>query len=237
MSFPSRHFRAMTFDVVGTLIDFEAGLVSYFNRSLCGEVSATAILEAFARAEHLEHQRNPSRSFSVMLKGIYDRIAGSLALDQSAAARAEFLESIHAWPPFPDSIEALRMLEKHYRLVAITNAGNNVAHSLVATLEYPFVTVITAEDAGESKPRFAPFHHAIDDLRKAGIRRDEILHVAQSQFHDIAPAKALGLATCWIDRRRDQPGYGATPTPEQEVSPDYHFPSLKALAAAVTDGL
>jgi len=61
-----------------------------------------------------------------------------------------------------------------------------------------------------------------------GVRREQVLHVAQSLYHDIAPARAFGLATVWVNRRRDKKGSGATP-PAQAV-PDLEVPDLNTLA-------
>jgi 2-haloacid dehalogenase len=62
------------------------------------------------------------------------------------------------------------------------------------------------------------------------VPRERILHVAQSLFHDHVPAKALGMWTVWIDRRRDRPGFGATPP--AEAAPDLVLPDMASLAEA-----
>ena len=73
----------------------------------------------------------------------------------------------------------------------------------------------------------------LDRLAEAGHRPDEILHVAQSQYHDIGIAKSLGYKTCWIERRQGQKGFGGTPAVAALTKPDFHFSTLKALADAV----
>ena len=66
----------------------------------------------------------------------------------------------------------------------------------------------------------------------AGIPAGKILHTAQSLFHDHVQAKAHGLTSAWIDRRIDTDGWGATMPPEAPVTPDFHFPTLEAMAEA-----
>ena len=73
----------------------------------------------------------------------------------------------------------------------------------------------------------------LDRLAADGVAKHEILHVAQSLFHDHVPAKAAGLPTVWIDRRRANPGWGATPQPPTPVTPDWTFASMAELADAV----
>jgi putative hydrolase of the HAD superfamily len=69
-----------------------------------------------------------------------------------------------------------------------------------------------------------------------GVAKDQLLHVAQSLYHDHVPAKAVGLSTVWIDRRAGSAGTGATPAPTVEVRPDWTFPTLAAFADAVEEG-
>ncbi len=91
---------------------------------------------------------------------------------------------------------------------------------------------ITAQDIGSYKPNLANFRYMFDRLAERGIERGNILHVAQSLHHDIEPARELGLACVWIDRRHAKRGFGATVPPTAEVRADLVFPSLDAFAAA-----
>ena len=73
-----------------------------------------------------------------------------------------------------------------------------------------------------NKPSPGVFEYALDRLAPAGVKKRDILHTAQSQYHDIAPASALGFATTWIERRHGRDGFGATPRPEEVVTPTFH---------------
>ena len=72
----------------------------------------------------------------------------------------------------------------------------------------------------------------IEQLESRGISKYEILHTAQSLYHDMVPATEIGLATCWIDRRAGQEGAGATPSVNVNVVTDYRFESLTDMVAA-----
>ena len=85
--------------------------------------------------------------------------------------------------------------------------------------------MITAEQAHSYKPSLNNFYLAFERL---SLPKDKILHVAQSLFHDITPAKSLGLATVWVNRRYAQGGFGATPPAQAE--PDLEVPDLQTLA-------
>jgi len=141
-------------------------------------------------------------------------------------------DSIGAWPAFPDAVQALADLAGRYRLVALTNADNRALDTMAGTLGRPFHDTVTAEDAGVNKPDPQVFAYCAGRQSASGYTRDEWLHVAQSQYHDIATAKRMGVATCWIERRHGRHGFGATPSPPVVTEPDYHYPSLAALVAA-----
>jgi 2-haloacid dehalogenase len=91
-----------------------------------------------------------------------------------------------------------------------------------------FDWIITAQQAKSYKPSLNNFHLAFERI---GAPRNKILHVAQSLFHDIVPAKALGLSTVWINRRHDKAGFGATPP--AQAQPDLEVPDLQTLAGTM----
>jgi 2-haloacid dehalogenase len=95
-----------------------------------------------------------------------------------------------------------------------------------------FDSVLTAQDIGSYKPSARNFDALLAEARRLGVAEGKLLHVAQSLFHDHVPAKKAGLRTVWINRRHDRPGWGATPAPPAEVTPDWEFPSMAAFAAA-----
>ena len=221
-------FRAFTFDCYGTLIDWEQGMLRAL-RTLAGiEADDEALLTAFARHEHAIQEQNPAMRYPEVLSHACKAIAtdfGRTATDEQAAA---FGASIADWPPFPDSVEALAYLRGHGLLMVLSNVDRtSFAHS-AKRLGDPFHAVVTAEDVGSYKPAPAHFEHATALLADEGIAPGEVLHVAQSLFHDVVPGRAAGFATCWIDRRAGRPG-GATPP--VDVEPDITFHDLASLAA------
>ena len=210
--------RALTFDVVGTLIDFETGILNCV-RSVGEGPDDEAVLAAFGAAEGLQQQLTPEMPFAAML----DRGAGPSPLRRST----------HGWPAVPDAVEALRDLHGRFRLMAVTNTDRASLTSMSATLGEPFDDGLTVDEVGVNKPDPRFFEMALARLAAVGIGRDEVLHVAQSQYHDIGAAHRLGLATCWVQRRRGREGFGATPAPADVTEPDLHVGSM----AEVVDAL
>ncbi|WP_373505577.1 HAD-IA family hydrolase [Aestuariivirga sp.] len=231
--------KVLTFDVVGTLIDFEAGILDYVQaKAKAAGVKLTdqTILEAYAAAEDRQHHEAPRLPFPSMMAPMYREMADVLGLPGTEDDVENFRLSIPNWPAFPDSIAALNRLRKHFYLVAMTNSDNWALSHFAKTLDLPFDDLVTAEMVGWNKPDPQVFAFVRGRLSKEGYGFGDILHVAQSQYHDIAVALRLGYHTCWIERRKGKPGAGATPKVESVAIPDYHFGSLVELADAVNAG-
>jgi putative hydrolase of the HAD superfamily len=228
-------FTTLTFDMMGTLMDYEAGFIAWFRKHGAADradVADRQILEALARAEEVLQRDKPHPPFTRMLPLMYLTVASEFSLPQDKDLAESFGASVAEWPPFPDSVESLRYLRRHYRLVAVTNADHTGFERMSRALGDPFHDAITAEDVGVTKPDLQVFAYMLGRLSAAGTGKRQILHTAQSQYHDIGPARSLGLATAWIERRRGQPGAGATPVAKAHTTPDFHFASLAEMAAA-----
>ena len=141
--------------------------------------------------------------------------------------------SVPDWPAFPDSTDALARLAKHYQLIILSNVHRDGFAGSNRRLHGDFAAVITAEDVGAYKPAENHFRALDTTLPELGVDRTELLHVAQSLFHDHVPAKREGLPSVWINRRHDRPGWGATPQPSEEWTYNLEFTSMADFADAV----
>ena len=139
-------------------------------------------------------------------------------------------------PRSPTPRSALQALAQRYQLIILSNVDRASFAASNRRLGVTFTSILTAEDIGSYKPSPRNFEALLAEVNRLGIGPGRLLHVAQSLFHDHGPAKNVGLPTVWINRRHDRPGWGATPQPPSGVTPDWEFPSMQALAAAVTLG-
>jgi len=224
-------FKVMTFDVVGTLIDFETGVLQAV-RAIGGPKAAAAsddeIFEPYKRGRDKFHGRT-----SEAMKDVYRHLAAEMGIRNDADSADAFQLALLRLPAFADSAEALRRLRRKYRLVAMTNADRTAFSAYSAKLGNPFHDSVTCDDTGCAKPDPAFFAFYKGRQSAFGYQQSDILHVAQSQYHDIGVALALGYATCWIERRRGQKGFCGTPAVARLAKPHFHFASLKELADAV----
>ncbi|SMF32094.1 2-haloacid dehalogenase/putative hydrolase of the HAD superfamily [Tistlia consotensis] len=228
-------FTTLTFDCYGTLIDWESGIVQGLKplvEKVGRELSRDAILEAHARHESAQQKQTPAKRYQELLATVYRRLAEEWRVPADWQECLAYGRSVKDWPAFPDSAEALRYLKQHYRLVILSNVDNESFSASNAKLGVEFDAVYTAEDIGSYKPADANFDYLLRNLATLGIGRGEILHTAESLFHDHVPANRHGLTSCWIYRRHGKEGFGATMDPGATPSYDFRFDSMAALAAA-----
>ncbi|MBZ9847733.1 HAD-IA family hydrolase [Mesorhizobium sp. CA14] len=229
-------FKYMTFDVVGTLIDFEGGITTCL-----AEIAAEAGVpidgeEALALYRQARYMPD-ANLFPDDLARVYMVIAPRLRLPAEEKCGARFRDSVSRWQGFSDSRAALAELAKSHKLIAMTNARRWALDHFEKQLGSPFFATFTADDTGAEKPDPAFFQKVFNFVSSRGDSKDDILHVAQSQYHDIGISRSLGMTNCWIERRHAQKGYGGTIEPERFTAPDYHFTSMAAFAAAVRESL
>ncbi len=231
-------FRALSFDCYGTLIDWEAGIAAALAPwAAANDVAATPdeLVASFASVETLVQAANPTMPYPEVLAVVLGELATRWGRGATDADAQAFGASVAAWPAFPDSPAALQRLSERFVLIVLSNVDRTSFAASNRRLGVEFDLILTAEDVGAYKPDFVGFTALLAALPDLSIARDELLHVAQSLYHDHEPAQRLGLPSVWIDRRGDADGYGATPPPRGAVAPRWRYPSMAAFAAAALD--
>jgi 2-haloalkanoic acid dehalogenase type II len=231
-------FSTLTFDCYGTLIDWERGILAelrpWADRNGRKDLDDNTLLEAFGTTEAACEAETPSKRYPEILSEVHRRLAGQWDIKAEAAEAAEFGQSVGRWPAFADSATSLQYLKRYYKLVILSNVDRASFAKSNEKLGVVFDRILTAQDIGSYKPSPKNFEYALADLERAfGTRKADILHTAQSIFHDVVPARTAGLATMWINRRKAVGGgWGATPEPQAKrdlTTPDMQVASMADL--------
>jgi 2-haloalkanoic acid dehalogenase type II len=229
-------FRALSFDCYGTLIDWETGIVEALGpwmRHHGLQVSREDLLTAFSTHETAVQTEHPTARYPEVLAEVMRRIGDHIGAEVTADEATAFGASVGDWPAFDDSHDALERLASRFTLIVLSNVDRTSFVRSNRRLGVAFDRIITAEDVGSYKPAARNFKALIAALDTLDVGQDQLLHVAESLYHDHEPARRLGLATVWIHRRHAVAGFGATPAPDGDVRPDWRFPSMAAFADAV----
>ena len=217
----------LSFDCYGTLVDWESGIIGGIRPLLAASgrnISADGILELYAAIETRE-EAGPYRPYRDILETCVRRMAARLFFEIDDHQAQILGDTIGKWHPFPDSVNALQRLKQRYKLAVISNIDDDMFAQTSKLLGDPFDVVITAQLAKSYKPSPNNFKLALDRI---GESPEKVLHCAQSLYHDIPPAKALGMGTVWVDRRFRKKGPGATPS--SSAHPDLRVEDMKTLA-------
>jgi 2-haloalkanoic acid dehalogenase type II len=227
-------FNTLTFDCYGTLIDWERGILAelrpWVDRHGREDLDDNVLLETFGTTEAACEAETPAKLYPQILEEAHRRLAVLWGIKASSEETLSFGQSVGRWPAFADSATSLQYLKRYFKLVILSNVDRASFARSNEKLLVEFDRIITAQDVGSYKPSLANFECALADLGKAfATGKRDILHTAQSIFHDIVPARAIGLRTMWINRRKAVGGWGATPAPRAAAAatqPDFEVASM-----------
>lgn len=229
-------FSVLSFDCYGTLIDWETGILAalqpLIERSGRTRTPEADVLARFGHHESSLERRHGNLHYRNLLVKVHDAIAHEWGVPPNDDESAAFGASVGRWPAFPDTVDALRYLNQKYRLVILSNVDHLSFSGSRKKLGVEFDFVYTAEDIGSYKPDLRNFEYMLNALEEHGIEKRQILHIAQSLFHDHVPANRIGLPSVWVNRRSGRQGSGATPKPSEMPHLDFEFPSMQALVEA-----
>ena len=208
--------RWATFDCYGTLIDWNGGIQSELEQ-LFGVQDAPRLLERYHELEP-EVEQDGSLPYKVVLTETLIRLAEDEGLSMPEGESDALVKALPTWEPFPevpDSLDELR--RRGWNLVILSNSDRDLITESMKRIGVPFDLAIVAGDLGSYKPAHAHWEHFYDVTT---ADKEHHVHVAASLFHDIAPARELGLKTVWINRLGEKP----EPKPDRELTDLFELP-------------
>ena len=210
---PNDEFDIITFDCYGTLIDWESGIIDAFQSEAIKDgvvLESNQIITAYG-IEEPGVESEAYRSYRDVLSETACRVATRLGW-ALARERASFLaNSLQDWKPFPDANPALERLARRFQLGILSNVDDDLLTGTRLHFTVRFDLIVTAQQVKSYKPAFAHFKEA---LARAGDK--QLLHAAQSYFHDVVPTSKLGIPAVWVNRKGESAEVDG-PLPAREV--------------------
>ena len=215
-------FQIITFDCYGTLIDWESGILKSVRAAFPGLNATDAeVLAGYSEVEPLIQSLGYMKYRQVLRQVLMEM---GNRFSQKPTDPDAIANSLGDWQPFPDTVAALERLKQRYKLAIISNIDDDLFAQTARHLKVPFDQVITAEQVGSYKPTLRNFEVA---LERIALPKEAVLHAAESLYHDVAPARQLGIANVWVNRRGNKP---AAASKSADVKPDLEVADLKSLA-------
>jgi 2-haloacid dehalogenase len=197
--------RWATFDCYGTLIDWNSGIRAELAR-MFGPDAAPTLLRRYHEVEPQVEAEDPGLPYRDVMRLTLARIADPPDGDEDALAR-----SLREWPVFPEVPAALsEVRERGWKLAILSNTDHEFIEASKASIGVPFDETVVASEIASYKPAH---RHWDEFFARTGADRARHVHVAASLFHDIAPARGLGLTSIWINRLEET----ADPEPTREL--------------------
>ena len=190
--------RWATFDCYGTLVDWNGGIRAELEE-LFGVRRADELLTRYHELEPKIQAAKPGSSYREVLTITLERLAAETGLAVPEGETSALARSLPSWPVFEDVRPGLaEARSRGWRLVILSNTDRDLIDDSIEALGVPFETSIVASEIGSYKPAH---RHWEVFYEQTGADPARHVHVAQSVYHDIAPAAELGIPTIWINRQ------------------------------------
>jgi len=219
-------FEWLSFDCYGTLIDWEAGILSYLQPLLERKGRFASDEEVLTLYSQLEPRNEcpPYRTYREVLSAVVRDFGREHRFPVTPGDAAGLADSIAKWEPFPDTVPALQRLKSRYKLAILSNIDDDLFARSAPKLGVAFDCVVTSQKVRSYKPTVMNFQEL---MRRLDFPRERHLHVAESLYHDVAPARHLGIAAVWVNRRQNK---AASASKLARVLPSLEVRDLQELA-------
>ncbi|KAL7920258.1 HAD-like domain-containing protein [Trichoderma austrokoningii] len=248
-SFDLTSYKALSFDIYATLIDWETGIFSQllpllgklpkghslWNKSLA-DIRAY-LLTRYAAHEHKLEIQHPDEKYSKLLSMVHESVAADMGVAVTSDESEAFGNAIGKWPAFEDTVAAMQKLGKYYKLIVLSNVDKvSFANTLRGPLNgVKFDAIYVAEDIGTYKPNPNNFNYLVEHARQDfGIEKGDICHTAQGLTFDHIPIASMGFRPAvWISRGGGSMGMGNLEAVKDKVNIGATYQSLGDMAIAV----
>jgi len=224
--FDFSRFSIITFDCYGTLIDWETGILGAIRPILSAHhahLTDADILRTYGEIE-AEEESGSYQPYKEILTAVIRGFGIRLGFVPSEEEEQSLPNSLANWKPFPDTVAVLRRLKQKFKLGILSNIDDDLFSATAPQLEIEFDYVVTASQARAYKPSLEIFRLA---QNRIGLPSQQWLHAGQSIYHDVIPARSMGIATVWVNRPSPLPNSGAAKPAQGK--PDIEVASLKEL--------
>jgi 2-haloacid dehalogenase/putative hydrolase of the HAD superfamily len=188
----------VTFDVYGTLIDWEAGVVEAFQKEAARDeftIDPNELIPLFHEVSR-EIEGGSYELYAEVLRRTAIEIAKRMGWPLEPSRSGFLPDSLQRWRPFKETNAALKKFAKAKQIGLISNVDDKLLGQTRRHLPHDFDLVVTAQQVRSYKPDPAHFK---EFARRIGGKKGWV-HVAASQYHDVEPCLKEKVPVVWVNR-------------------------------------
>jgi 2-haloacid dehalogenase/putative hydrolase of the HAD superfamily len=193
-----KDIKFVTFDVYGTLIDWETGAFDAFTKEADRDgftIERDELIPVFHQVQQ-QIQAGSYELYAEVLRRTAVQIARQLGWPLEPSRSGFLPESVQYWPPFKETNSVLAKIAKKYNVGLISNIDDKLLGQTRRHIPTDFDLVVTAQQVRSYKPDPA---HFTECERRIGGKKGWV-HVAASYYHDIEPCIKKKIPVIWVNR-------------------------------------
>jgi 2-haloacid dehalogenase len=205
----------VTFDVYGTLIDWEKGVYDAFSKEADRDgftIERDELLPLFHQVSR-EIEAGSYELYAEVLRQSAVKIAKELGWPLESSRSSFLPDSVQRWPAFKETNPQLQKFLKKFQTGLISNVDDKLLGQTRRHIPADFDLVVTAQQVRSYKPDPAHFN---EFARRIGGKKNWV-HVASSYYHDVDPCLKAKVPVVWVNRTHEELPQGAK-KPTAEVS-------------------
>jgi 2-haloacid dehalogenase len=206
MALPSK-VTFVTFDVYGTLIDWEDGVWQAFSKEADRDgftIEREEVIPLFHEISR-EIESGSYELYAEVLRQTAIRIAKKLGWPLEPSRSGFLPDSVARWAPFKETNTQLNKFSKKFQTGLISNIDDKLLGQTRRHIPSDFDLVVTAQQVRSYKPHPAQFTEC---ARRIGTKKGWV-HIGASHYHDIEPCVKAKVPVIWVNRNREQLDPGA----------------------------
>ena len=196
----------VTFDVYGTLIDWETGAYDAFAKEAEKDgytLSKEELVPLFLETQQ-EIKGGSYELYAEVLRRTAVQISRQLGWPLEPSRSGFLPNSVGRWPAFKETNTQLDRFRKKFELGLISNIDDKLLGETRRWLKPDFDLVVTAQQVRSYKPDPAHFKEC---GRRLGSKKGWV-HVGASYYHDVEPCLKEKIPVVWVNRKKEvlEPG-------------------------------
>jgi 2-haloacid dehalogenase len=191
----------VTFDVYGTLIDWESGAYDAFAKEAERDgytLSREELTRLFLEIQQ-EIKGGSYELYAEVLRRTAVQISRQLGWPLEPSRSGFLPDSVQRWPPFKETPKQLERFAKKFSIGLISNIDDKLLGQTRRHFKTDFDLVVTAQQVRSYKPDPAHFKEA---ERRIGGKKGWV-HVASSYYYDVEPCLKAKVPVIWVNRNKE----------------------------------